>query len=124
MLISELVLRRPEVAAVESISARDQASRNRPLNLHMKQKKANHIHDNPKIVSLACVERIEALPSRVRPPMPRATPTPQVRHEERRLKLMLKMIDYEFAQIKGSKTLRTPFGVLIWSPKRKTKAGE
>ena len=39
--------------------------------------------------------------------MPRVTPAPQSPLEKRQAKIMRKMIDYEYAQIKGSKMLRT-----------------
>ena len=52
-------------------------------------------------------------------PFPMVMPVPQSPLEKRQAKLMQKMIDYEYAKIKGSKMLRTPFGVLIWSPKKK-----
>jgi len=77
------------------------------------------VHDDPRIDCPACVEWIKAPLPRVKMPFPMVMPVQQSPLEKRQAKLMQKMIDYEYAKIKGSKMLRTPFGVLIWSPKKK-----
>lgn len=75
-------------------------------------KKKKHIHDDPRIDCPACVDLIRA-------PLPRIYPYPESSLDKKRRELMDKMIDYEFAKIKGSKILRTQFGELIWIPKSK-----
>jgi hypothetical protein len=45
------------------------------------------------------------------------THTKQTKYEKKMARLMKKMIDYEWAQMKCSTILKTPFGVLVWSPK-------
>lgn len=62
-----------------------------------------------------CIELIKA-------PMPRIFPYLESHADKKKRKLMEKIIDYQFSQIKNSKVLRTPFGTLIgaliWSPKK------
>lgn len=57
-----------------------------------------------------CIDLIKA-------PMLRIYPYPESPADKERRKVMEKIIDYKYAQIKGSKVLRTPFGVLIWTPR-------
>lgn len=74
--------------------------------------KKKHIHDDFSIDCPACTEWI-------RRPLPRmrVLPEPMSPADKEKAKLMEKIIDYEFATIKRSKVLKTPFGILIWSPK-------
>lgn len=78
-----------------------------------------HTHNDPRTDCRACIAWIKDPLPRVKMPFPMVAPAPQSSLEKRQAKLMQKIIDYEFAQIRGSKILRTPFGVLIWSPKKK-----
>ena len=44
-------------------------------------------------------------------------PYPSTKAEKKYAENMQKLVDYEYAQFKKSKMLKTPFGTLIWSPK-------
>lgn len=49
---------------------------------------------------------------------------PIVKSDKRKAKLMQKFFDYTFSQVWGSRILKTPWGILMWTPdkhlKRKT----
>ena len=86
------------------------------MNTHKESRKdkktIKHIHDDPRIDCPACVAWIKS-------PLPRIYPYPQSPQDKVREKLMNDIVDYEFAQIKDSKILRTWWGTLIWTPKTK-----
>ena len=50
-------------------------------------------------------------------PIPQVFPVKQTRYEKRMAKLMNQLIDYTYNQAKATKIIKTPFGVLMWTPK-------
>src|SRR5215211_3623881 len=95
-LILRRVLRHQLLRKPQQPLTRFLVSQKGPFKILMKQKKIKHIHDDPRIDCLACVEWIKAPLPRVRMPSPVVTPAPQSPLEKRQAKLMQKMIDYEY----------------------------
>lgn len=60
------------------------------------------------------VDRLLKLPM---PPLLQVYPVQQTAYEKKMAKIMQKFIDYQHAQAMGSIILKTPFGVLMWTPK-------
>mgnify|MGYP001568292178 CR=1 FL=1 len=53
------------------------------------------------------------------PPRLRVVAIKQTPYEKKMAKFMNKWVDYEMAQAKASKFIKTPWGVITWTPKQK-----
>lgn len=46
-----------------------------------------------------------------------AVPKTQTRYEKKMAKLMERIINWQYTQIRNSKMIKTPFGTITWTPK-------
>lgn len=67
------------------------------------------------------VDRILKLPM---PPPFQVYPIQQTAHEKKMAKLMQKFIDYQWIQMKATKMIKTPWGILMWSPNDRPTPGK